>query len=239
MFFDVDQTLCDFEAMMVRALTASIVEMEHRWPQLSRYTPDDLVRLRDEIAATYPPPVPNVAVRRQMYATLLADLADDAEIDQVTDHFLQVRYAEPIIFDDVRPALEALAEHARLGVISNGNSKLSALELEPYFEHEFLAEEIGYAKPDRRIYDHVAAQVGAEPSAMIMVGDSYANDVEAARAAGWSGIWLRRDVTGATEGTVRSLLGLPAVLRDSGRRRQSTGDPRKDRSLTAVDVEMP
>ncbi|SDR82148.1 HAD family hydrolase [Microlunatus soli] len=130
-FFDVDQTLCDFDAMMRRALSGSIAEMERRWPTLTgRYRPEDLEAVRNTIAATYGDrPVPLVQVRRAMFAEVLADLADAAAIDQITDHYLAIRFADPVLFPDVIPVLEALQSELRLGVITNGNSKaaLSAI----------------------------------------------------------------------------------------------------------------
>jgi phosphoglycolate phosphatase-like HAD superfamily hydrolase len=73
-FFDVDQTLCDFASMMRRALSASLAEIGERWPELrGRYQPDDLEAIRDRLADAYGDrPVPLVPVRRQMFAEALA-----------------------------------------------------------------------------------------------------------------------------------------------------------------------
>jgi len=147
-----------------------------------------------------------------MFATVLAEVdAGEADIDEITDHYLSVRFSDPVIFDDVGPALAALREVFRLGVISNGNSKLASLGLESFFEAEFLAEKVGYAKPDPRLYQHVAEAVGAQPQELIMVGDSYRNDVEAAREAGWNAIWLDRDGRPDPPRVITTLLDLPAT----------------------------
>jgi FMN phosphatase YigB (HAD superfamily) len=46
-----------------------------------------------------------------------------------------------------------------------------------------------------------------------MVGDSLDNDVEAARSAGWRGIWLRRDCSGGSAADeIADLSGLPVLL---------------------------
>ncbi|HEY9294104.1 MAG TPA: HAD family hydrolase [Microlunatus sp.] len=214
-FFDVDQTLCDFEQMMHRALSRSLDRIEHRWPSLAGcYTPRDLEQIRNRLADEYGDrPVPLVPVRRQMFATVLADVgAGDVDVDDITDHYLATRFADPVLFEDVRPSLQALQQHYRLGVISNGNSKLSSLGLKSFFNAEFLAENVGYAKPDPRIYRHAADAVGAEPEELIMVGDSYRNDVEAAQNAGWGAVWLRRDAASRPPAVINSLLELDALL---------------------------
>lgn len=213
-FFDVDQTLCDFDTMMRRALAGSIAEIERRWPALTgRYRPEDLEVVRNTIAATYADrPVQLVQVRRAMFAEVLATVADAAAVDQITDHYLATRFADPVLFPDVVPVLDALRSEVRLGVITNGNSKLDALGLAGYFAAEFVAEEIGYAKPDRRIYDHAAAAAETDPGDLIMVGDSYPKDVVAAQNAGWRAFWLRRDLSTASPPAIPDLHALKTLL---------------------------
>jgi putative hydrolase of the HAD superfamily len=194
-FFDVDQTLCDFEAMMGRALRRSIGGIERRWPTLTgRFRSRDLEDIRNRLAAAYTDgPVPLIAVRRQMFAVALADVATETDIDEITEDYLHHRFADPVIFPDVVPALRELtAAGIRLGVITNGNSKLDALGLADYFSAEFVAEQVGFAKPDRRIYQHAADALGVAAHGLLMVGDSLPDDVHAARAAGWRAVWLDR-----------------------------------------------
>jgi len=138
-----------------------------------------------------------------------------ARIDEVTEHYLAIRFAEPVIFDDVRPCLEVLQDSYRLGVITNGNSKLDSLGLDHFFAVEFAAEAVGFAKPDPRIYTHAARSVGADPAELIMVGDSYEKDVVAARRAGWSALWLRRDTGPRAAGEIGDLHALPDLLAGS------------------------
>lgn len=215
MFFDVDQTLCDFATMMRRALAASLAEIETRWPSLAgSYQPDDLEAIRDRLADGYgDAPVPLVEVRRQMFAEVLRPAgAADADIDELTEHYLGIRFADPVIFDDVLPCLETLHQAYRLGVITNGNSKLDSLGLDQLFDAEFTAEQVGYAKPDQRIYQYAASTVGAGSEELIMVGDSYDKDVLPARRLGWRTFWLRRDHAELAEDEIGDLSSLAALL---------------------------
>lgn len=217
MFFDVDQTLCDFTTMMRRALSASLAEIGARWPELAgRYRPDDLEAIRDRLADAYGDrPVPLVEVRRQMFAEVLRPVgAEQAEIEAVTQRYLGIRFAAPVVFDDVLPCLTTLHRAHRLGVITNGNSKLDALGLDHLFDAEIVAERVGFAKPDPRIYSHVAESLAADPSELVMVGDSYEKDVAAARNAGWRAIWLRRGASRVNADEITDLRDLPALLPD-------------------------
>jgi HAD superfamily hydrolase (TIGR01509 family) len=210
-FFDVDQTLCDFEIMMGRALQATADLINRRYPRLARgaLSPADLQTARQRIAAQSPPGVALMELRRQSFAWALAGTTDDpTEISAITDFYRVARYRDPVIFDDVRPTLAALEPRARLGTISNGNSTLALLGLHDHFECEFAAEAIGFAKPDRRIYAHVAAQIAAEPASLMMVGDSYHADVAGAEAAGWRAVWLQRDRPSRPPARIQTLLDL-------------------------------
>lgn len=201
--------------MMRRALSAVLVEIGARWPELAgRHLPADLEAIRDRLADAYGDrPVPLVEVRRQMFAEVLGPVgAQDAEIDAITTHYLGIRFAEPVIFDDVLPCLTSLHASHRLGVVTNGNSKLDSLGLDHFFDAEIVAERVGYAKPDPRIYSSAAESVGADPAELIMVGDSYEKDVAAAQRAGWHAIWLRRDTTCTTAEQIGDLRALPAML---------------------------
>jgi putative hydrolase of the HAD superfamily len=154
-----------------------------------------------------------VPVRRQMFAEVLDPIRPTStEIDEITEHYLGIRFAGPVIFGDVLPCLENLSASYRLGVITNGNSKLDSLGLDHWFDEEFVAEQVGYAKPDPRIYFCAAEVVGSLPTELIMVGDSFEKDVRAAREAGWRAVWLRRTATRTGRDEISDLGALPDLL---------------------------
>jgi len=71
----------------------------------------------------------------------------------------------------------------------------------------------GRVKPHRSIFEAALAALEAAPADAAMVGDSYADDIEGARALGMRGILLDRD--GAHVGEpdrIDTLLALPAAL---------------------------
>ena len=56
-----------------------------------------------------------------------------------------------------------------------------------YLTHVTTSEEVGYVKPDSRMFETAfekARAAGVDPSAGIMVGDKYDNDMEGASAVG-------------------------------------------------------
>ncbi|MBS1205552.1 MAG: dUMP phosphatase [Proteobacteria bacterium] len=84
----------------------------------------------------------------------------------------------------------------KLGIITNGFTALQQTRLErtglrDYFDLLVISEEIGVAKPDRRIFDH-ALQLAGNPDRerVMMVGDTAESDILGGINAGLSTCWL-------------------------------------------------
>jgi len=111
------------------------------------------------------------------------------------DHFAT---ADPwVIYPDVYSALKHWKSLGiSLGIISNFDSRLyavlQALELSEFFASITVSTEAGAAKPDRKIFAIALQKHQIPATAAWHIGDSYAEDYQAARAAGLRGIWLRR-----------------------------------------------
>ncbi|MCV9949124.1 HAD family hydrolase [Paenibacillus sp. BT-177] len=100
-----------------------------------------------------------------------------------------------------------------VGLITNGleehqMSKIKAMTLENHVaaEHIFVSGTVGYAKPDRRIFEIVNERTGTLAEHCCYIGDSWRNDVAGAIAANWRVIWFNHrnaipesDVSGAYE----------------------------------------
>lgn len=128
------------------------------------------------------------------------------------------------LFDDAPPLLEAArGAGLPLALITNGptdlqRSKVGALGISHWFGVVAISGEVGVAKPDSRIFEHVLRGMGLEPEGVWHVGDNLSTDVAGARAAGLTAVWLNRsgaarredDVTPDLE--VRSLAELTALL---------------------------
>lgn len=111
------------------------------------------------------------------------------------------------------PAMVALARElaaggARLAVLSNSEGRLAELLAEVGIADPFAAiidsGRIGIEKPDRRIFDHTLAAIGATGAQPIHIGDSWAADVVGALDAGWRAIWYGRGVHAVDDPRVAS-----------------------------------
>ncbi|HET6684809.1 MAG TPA: HAD-IA family hydrolase [Gaiella sp.] len=126
------------------------------------------------------------------------------------------RHENFFLYEDTLPTLEVLrGAHLRIGLISNGQR-----DLDEFARHHALDVDVcvgsashGRVKPHRSIFEAALAALEARPDEAAMVGDSYADDIEGARALGIRAILLDRD--GLHEGEpdrIDTLLALPSAL---------------------------
>jgi putative hydrolase of the HAD superfamily len=122
------------------------------------------------------------------------------------------------IFDDVKPAIDALASLGiNLGVISNWDDRLppllEKLGLRKYFETVIVSCEIGFAKPSPVIFEHAARKLGLAPEFILHVGDSARDDLRGAESAGFQARLIERGLDAGGPGRIRSLLELERLAR--------------------------
>jgi putative hydrolase of the HAD superfamily len=109
-------------------------------------------------------------------------------------------FAEPSawgLYPEVLDALSALRERGvTLAVISNFDSRLvrilDGLGAGSWFTDIFVSSRIGYAKPDRQIFDAALERHGLAPANAIHVGDSETNDLWGAQNAGLKALLIDR-----------------------------------------------
>jgi HAD superfamily hydrolase (TIGR01549 family) len=109
--------------------------------------------------------------------------------------------------------LAAVRPHAQVVVVSNNlldeqRDKLRHCGLDRHVDVLVVSEEAGVSKPDPHIFRLALQRAGATASEAVMVGDSWANDVEGARAAGIRAVWFSRDGTPARASDVQTIFSL-------------------------------
>jgi len=128
----------------------------------------------------------------RLLAVLKRKLPQDELAELVRRHEEMELAARPDLAPGVREALHALHGRYRLGVISDtifspGRTLRRILEEEDLlglFEAFAFSDEVGASKPDRKMFDAAANQLGIKPEQMLHVGDREKNDVEGPQAVG-------------------------------------------------------
>lgn len=135
-------------------------------------------------------------------------------------------YPDDAIYQDVMHTFAALSQHYKLGVVANsGENVLTSMDrdgIAPYISVIALAHQVGYEKPDRRIFEYALREAGVPASRAVFVGNRLDTDIRPARSLGMRTVWmLRGEAPPAPTSTqldepdavITSLTGLPVVLR--------------------------
>jgi FMN hydrolase / 5-amino-6-(5-phospho-D-ribitylamino)uracil phosphatase len=228
--FDLDNTLWDVYPVILRAEHAMHDFLLQHYPRVTER--HDLRSMRD------------VRARMAMEHPSMGHDFTWLRLEALRQHALEAEYPASMadeafavfyrarnqvaLYDDVRPALDALVRDYRLFAISNGNADLALCGLGDYFEAGLAARDAGMMKPDPRIFAMLLERVGLDASEAIHVGDDPEADVEGARAAGVLPVWLNRESIAwsrpspAPELTIAGLDELRETLARAGQARSST-----------------
>jgi putative hydrolase of the HAD superfamily len=113
----------------------------------------------------------------------------------------------------------------RLALITNGagdaqRRKIARFELADLFDAILVEGELGFGKPDERVYRRALSALGVKASDAWMVGDNLEWDVAAPQKLGMSGVWVDARGRGVPEQSavkpdhiVRSLADLRPLIR--------------------------
>ena len=99
-------------------------------------------------------------------------------------------------YADAKDTLVSLSQRGyKLGIIANqklGTSgRLESWGLLKYFDVIVASAEIGYAKPDPRIFEKALELADCTPQQSVMVGDRLDNDMRPAKAIGMTTVWIK------------------------------------------------
>ena len=159
----------------VVAANPSVLHMKGRYPEHAH----DMSWLRTQL----------------LRETLTAQQEDPALAEPAFAVFLDARQ-QVTPWPDVEPVLAQWASRYRIAAITNGNADIHRTPLGRYFHASISAPAFGAAKPDPRIFREAARVLGVEPAACLHIGDDLALDVQGAREAGLSALWLVRPELG-------------------------------------------
>jgi putative hydrolase of the HAD superfamily len=120
------------------------------------------------------------------------------------------------LYEDALPVLDELRSHGlKIGLISNGQRDLDEFALHHALDVDVAlgSKAHGRVKPHASIFQAAIRALDVQPPDVAMVGDSYEDDIEGARALGIRAILLDRDgLRPETEDRIDTLLALPAAL---------------------------
>jgi YjjG family noncanonical pyrimidine nucleotidase len=200
--FDLDDTLFDHQHGTREALAV----LRRRHPCLQRWSVGDLAarhsllleRLHVEVLAGQ---LTVDEARHHRFSTLFADAGEVLSSDSAASISAEYRDAYVAAWRLVAGALDLLTVlrgRARVGIVTNNivreqTAKIVSLGIAPLVDAIVISEAVGVHKPDPRIFELTLERLGCAAVQAVMVGDSWATDIEGARSAGLSAVWFNPD----------------------------------------------
>jgi len=192
-FFDLDNTLYDFERAMRYGLAVALQYLYERLPDTrGRLSVERLVKLRDKVAEEAEDPGRNLTdIRLESFRRALALCGyGPALAPEIARVYFAHRFRRIRPYEGALEALGKLRGRYVLGIISNGNTAPEEIGLEDFFDHVIFSDDVGTAKPDPRIFEIAMERVPCKAREFVYVGDSPEFDIAGATRAGVRTVWF-------------------------------------------------
>jgi putative hydrolase of the HAD superfamily len=209
LFFDLDNTLWDFKANAREAFYDIFLNLQlfERIPDLSLFI-EVYEKHNEHLWTEYRKgKVKKDHMRIERIALTFRELGiDDPELTGlVGDLYVQGAPRKTNLFPFVHETLQYLSGRYKLYILTNGFAeiqvqKINNCGLQGYFSKLFMAEMVGYQKPDRRFFEYAIKSVHAHKNECLMIGDDPDADVRGGWNAGIDQVFYN---TGNKECTIK------------------------------------
>jgi len=145
-------------------------------------------------------------IKTRRFESLLDQLGLAGDPQALSDSYLECLGRQTHLLPGATELLDSLSDTHRLALITNGLSSVqrSRLRISPIgsrFEAVVISEEVGFAKPDPRIFDAAFQAMGDPNKAeVLMVGDNLLADIGGAKSYGLATCWFNLDGRGGSDG---------------------------------------
>lgn len=194
--FDADGTLWDFDKVMRHSLDCVLKELQkHDSIAATVLDVDKMIEIRSKVAAELKGRVTNLeAVRLKAFRQTLETVgrSNDILAEHLNKVYLEHRFEDITLFNDVLPTLNILQEQYTLGLLSNGNSYPELCGLEEMFQFVVFSQDYGVEKPDSKLFNIAVEKSGCAKNQLLHVGDSLETDIMGAMKTGIKCVWLNR-----------------------------------------------
>lgn len=197
--FDGDGTLWDFQKVMHHSLHHVLIELQRIDIQAARaLSIERMITIRNQVANDLKGKETNLEkIRLEAFRETLKRIKrpNDELAHHLNQIYLQHRFEDIELYEDVIPTLTALKTRYTIGLLSNGNSYPDRYGLGDMFQFIVFSQDYSVEKPDPRIFHIALNKAGCRTSELLHVGDSIQTDIVGARNAGLKYFWLNRNET--------------------------------------------
>ena len=161
--FDADQTLWDFQKVMRHSLHYALSELEEADPEAaSELNIEKIIEIRDRVAEEMKNMASHEAVRLEAFKQTLVETGrpNDALALHLHQVYMQHRFEDIELYEDVLPTLTVLRKRYKLGLLSNGNNDPTRCGLDGVFTFVVFSQDYGVEKPDLEFYRIAVEEAG-------------------------------------------------------------------------------
>ncbi len=198
LWFDLGYTLVkqDREIKMRQYLSENGYDVSHDFLEKAYHLADKkFMRKRHEYGELF-----SLAFYRQYLSNLIKYLEIRLTPEALIDCVMENKKGKEAVwscFDYTHDTLSELKrEGYSLGLLSNWDDTARKVlmdnALDSYFDHIVISSEVGFQKPDSRIFEHALTQCGKEAENCLYIGDNFYDDVIGSSAVGMDSILINR-----------------------------------------------
>lgn len=220
-FFDLDQTLWDFDKNSVLAFQTCFNQLNiqvdlNKFNEVYEPINESLWKLfgENKITKEYL----KYTRLKQTFDALNMEFSDDL-IYQISDDYLNMLPTFNHLHPGTLEVLEHLYPNYSLHIITNGFNEVSFRKVEQsglskYFENVITSENAGAKKPDARVFEYALQLANANIDESIMIGDNFEADVMGALNFGMKAIFYnyRNNIKPKNVTTIHQLVELKSLL---------------------------
>ena len=217
--FDLDDTLYDHSYHITSAITA--LRKKHAF--LQNYPLEYLTQLSHKLleevhSRLLKGEISLQDARRIRWQRFLEEFRQEENYDPITfgAFYLNAYYESERVVPGTFELLKTLREDFSIGIISNNLlaeqiEKMKRLGISEYIDFFAISEEVGAAKPHRKIFDVAIERSKFSTAEAVLIGDSWENDVLGALNVGIRPIWLNRNGMASPDPRIAEIASLEPV----------------------------
>ena len=201
-FFDLDNTLWDFETNSHNAMQVSFEYFKLSQKIDFKYFYEVYVRHNHQLWEQYRKNVIAKKELTQLRFQLTFDELNISGIDAglMNTHYLDVMPEQKILIDGAIELLQYLKKRQyEIAIITNGfkevqHKKIETSGIKPFITNVYISEELKITKPDRKIFEHAIKSSNARKTQSLMIGDDWEVDILGAVGFGIDAVYLKMDL---------------------------------------------
>jgi 2-haloacid dehalogenase len=193
LFFDADGTLFDFDLGEKLALDLVLKDLGQPFTEQAH---QEYQRVNKALWLAFEQgKVTQAEIKTKRFESWLALLGIQANVEQVSSDYLTYLSQQGVLLEHALDIIQELSKNYRMLLLTNGlkevqRPRFNASPLRPYLSGIIVSGEVGFAKPDPRIFDAAFAAIGnLEKREVLMIGDSLSADIQGGIAYGLDTCW--------------------------------------------------